>query len=438
MTDRWELLDADLDEAALFPDLQTTRTRITGPAAAPNRFRQVHVVRHRERVYYLKEFRHTQWKNRWRCRLTAPHCQLDGERELGIARALTERGFAIARPVAFGRLGGASFYLCAELAGDSLRQRLAAGTLSTRQAFAAARFAGAILRSGVRLPDLSLDHIFTEAEGSTFAVIDLHNGSLGTTSRSRPLVRILRRFRRSLGGLSVTRVAALGFASRLLKAAGLNATTRRQVIERVPPIDTHGRYEVAGRSRAYRARNQRRTDRELRLLTSIWPGRPDDSVLDSPAGAGRLAATLTESFDTRRIAADRAFAMLQESRRAGIDDPLVQADAADLPFRDRSFDGVVVFRFLHHLDDEAARTVVREAARVTRSYLVISFFHPVSLHGLTRRLRERLSGRARTRFSLTHRKLAGWLAAEGFTAAGSAADGAFLRDFWVAAFRRKQ
>lgn len=436
VTDRWELLDADPEEAGEFADLAATRARITGPAAPPNRFRRVHVVRHGERVYYLKEFERTQWKNRLRARLTAPRCDLDGERELGIARALAERGITVARPVALGRLGGASYYLCAALPGHSLRDRLAAGTLSVTQAFAAARFAGTILSSGIRLPDLSMDHIFVEGENAEFAVIDLHNGSLTTTTSVRPLTKILRRFQRSLRGLPVSRSAALGFACRLLKAAGCRPAIRRTILGRVPPLDTHGRYELPGRSQAYRSRNPRRSDRELRLLARIWPGRPGDRVLDSPAGTGRLAPTLTDRFSTRRVAADRAFAMLRESRLAGGTDPLVQADAAVLPFRDGGVDGVVVFRFLHHLDQEAARTVVREAARVAKSYVVISFFHPVSVHGLARRLREKLSGRARTRFSLTHRKLVAWLAAEGFVPTGSAADLAFLRDFWVAAFQR--
>ena len=58
------------------------------------------------------------------------------------------------------------------------------------------------------------------------------------------------------------------------------------------------------------------------------------------------------------------------------------------------------------------------------------------MHGVSWRLRETLSGRARSRFGLTHRKLATWLAAEGYAPTSPAADLAFLRDFWVAAFQR--
>ena len=197
MSERWELLQADAEEAACFADLASARACVVGPAAPPNRFRRVHELRALDRTYYLKEFEHTQWKNRVRARLTAPRCVLDGERERGVAEALHARGFAVARPVAAGTQRGASFYLCAALDGESLRDLLARDALDRTTAFAAARWAGAILAAGVHLPDLSLDHVFVTPGG--FAVIDLHNGNRGRewptraapwhppASRDRPL-----------------------------------------------------------------------------------------------------------------------------------------------------------------------------------------------------------------------------------------------------------
>ena len=44
MSDRWELLQADAEEVELFASLEATRQHIEGPAAPPNRFRQVHRV----------------------------------------------------------------------------------------------------------------------------------------------------------------------------------------------------------------------------------------------------------------------------------------------------------------------------------------------------------------------------------------------------------
>jgi len=194
---------------------------------------------------------------------------------------------------------------------------------------------------------------------------------------------------------------------------------------------------VIGRSAAYRHRNRRRTDRELELFERVWPGRPGTVVLDSPAGAGRLGPVLRDRFGVTRVAVDRAMAMLREGRASGDADPMVQADAAALPLVDRAVDGTVVFRFLHHLDPAAARRVLAEAARVARSFVVVSFFHPVSMHGFTRRLQERLGRRAPTRHAVTTSKLRGWMRELGFELHRSAADRAFLRDFWVASFRRQ-
>ena len=436
VSDRWELLEADAEERALFASLESTRTHISGPAAEPNRFRCVHRIAIGNRTWYLKEFAHTQWKNRCRSRLTAPRCRLDGEREQLVAAALAERGTGIARPVAIGIVGGASFYLCAGLEGRSLTERFAARDLDRRTALAAARFGGEILAGGVQLPDLSADHIFVCDDGS-FAVIDLHNGSVASGPSDKTVQRVLRRFRKSIRGLAVRRPLALMFAVRMLRTAGLSAARRRRAIERTKPIDTHGRYEVQGRSHTYRNRNPKRTTRELQLLRSVWPGQAGDVVLDSPAGAGRLGPLLRDEFGADRLGMDRAHAMLCESRQAGDVDPLAQADAADLPLFDDTVNGAVVFRFLHHVDRDVAKRVVLEAARVARHYVVVSFFHPVSVHALQRRCKERLTGSPRTRFSITHGELAGWLRGAGFTPYNVAAEKPYLRDFWVASFVRQ-
>jgi hypothetical protein len=103
---------------------------------------------------------------------------------------------------------------------------------------------------------------------------------------------------------------------------------------------------------------------------------------------------------------------------------------------DRGIDGVVLFRFLHHLDRQSARAVLDEACRVSGRFLVVSFFHPVSVHGLSRRLCQWLTRRSRTRFAITLGRLESWMQASGFEVEHVAADQAFLRDFWVASFAR--
>jgi hypothetical protein len=97
---------------------------------------------------------------------------------------------------------------------------------------------------------------------------------------------------------------------------------------------------------------------------------------------------------------------------------------------------VVMFRFLHHLPPELARAALAEACRLARRFVVVSHFHPCSLHGLRRRVRELVAGRPSGRYALTAGRLQRWMAAHGFERAGLAAELPFLRDLWVASFVR--
>jgi ubiquinone/menaquinone biosynthesis C-methylase UbiE len=201
-------------------------------------------------------------------------------------------------------------------------------------------------------------------------------------------------------------------------------------------LDTAWRYEQRGKAHAYAERNPARTARELDLLAEVWPGRDDETVLDVPCGAGRLLDFLRQRGH-RCIWADGALAMVQEARRRQQAPPAaVQAHALQLPLGDRSVDGVVQFRFLHHLPPAAAKTAVAEACRVARRFVVASFFHPCSSHHWQRRLRQLLAGRPPTRFAWTTTRLDGWFAKHGFRRVSKTADAAFRKDLWLCAYER--
>src|SRR5690606_18413128 len=154
---------------------------------------------------------------------------------------------------------------------EPLRARLGEGRCPRALADRVADHCGELFRRGFSLPDLSADHVFVDgddAERATLGVLDLHDGALGRP-RLRPLRRCLRRFARSVRGLAIPRAAALRFAARLARAAGVGA---RRAIAGLPPFDTHGRYDARRASR-YASRNPERAARELALLRAIWPGR---------------------------------------------------------------------------------------------------------------------------------------------------------------------
>jgi len=434
VADAWTLLTEDAREHATFASLAATLALPATPAGPQNRLRDVGRIATPHGPCFLKRFRRTQWKNRAKFALTRPFAADDAARECAMTQALRAAGIAAPRPLAIGRQGAASFYLCAELPGRPLSAALAAGVDGTLLR-AAARWAGALLAKGFHLPDLSADHVFVDGD-RRFGVLDLHNGALAAPGRAptRLLRRVLRRCRGSLRDVGLPARLALRAAVALLAAAGCRRARRRALLEAAPPWATADRYDAPGKSAAYAGRNPARSTREMRLLARVWPGRPGETVLDLPCGAGRLLSLLRERFGARVLQADGSLAMLREAAaRAAA--PRAQADALAPPFADRSVDGVVCFRFLHHLPADAADRAIAGACAVARRFVVASFFHPCSAHGL-RRLVGSWLGRPSRRYARTLGAIDRAFARHGFRRTAVAAELPFARDLWVAAFER--
>ncbi|MCA8943597.1 MAG: methyltransferase domain-containing protein [Planctomycetes bacterium] len=432
MSDTWSLLDASETEAAAFPTLAAVIEAAGELAAPPNRWREVRIVDRAGHRYYLKVFHRTQTKNRLRNALTAPRCTLDADREAAVARALSSAGVPVARQVGVGRRGRTSYYLCAALEGESVASLRRDGRWRASDDRDLAEFCGSIAAAGIVLTDLSADHVFVTPDG--FAVIDLHNGRQRRHPKRREWVRMLRRFARSVRGLDVSRRRALRFVARLLDRGGAGGQFRA-IVERLPPFDTHGRYDTGQRSARYRDRNPERAAREVALLRRAWPGRPGDVVADVPCGAGRLAPFVARDRDATWIGGDRSAAMLHEVLAVDPNAWVVQCDTGRLPFPDHGVNGAVVFRLLHHLERGAAERTVREAARVAADWVLVSFFHPISGHNVSRSLRA-IAGKARTRHTLWPHLIRRWMRAAGFEHAHFVAESPYRRDLWIGVFSR--
>jgi SAM-dependent methyltransferase len=431
----WRWLEAQAAERSAFPDLATALALPATVAGPENRLRSVRAIAVPGLgTCYLKLFRRTQWKNRLRFLLTRPRCADDAQREAAMAQALRAAGIAAPRPIAVGRAGASSSLLLAALPGTSLAELVQGSAVDDALLRRAAVFCGALLRRGFWLPDLSLDHVYVD--GPALGILDLHNGTLahpGPPPR-RLCLRVLRHFRRSALSLPIASLPALRFAVRLLRAAGRGAEARR-LLQALPPLQSWRRYEAPGRSERYAQRDMARGRAESELLARVWPGRPGDLVLDAPCGTGRVAALLRERFGARVLPVDAAWAMLQQARASHQDTPLLRADALALPLRDGAADGVVLFRFLHHLPPELARRALAEACRVARRFVVVSWFHPCSVNAFGRRLR-RLFGARQHRFALGRATLHRWLRSHGMEPDAEAAQLPWLRDLWVASFIR--
>ena len=114
----------------------------------------------------------------------------------------------------------------------------------------------------------------------------------------------------------------------------------------------------------------------------------------------------------------------------------VQSDALQMPFADASVDGVVMFRFLHHLPPDAAKAAIQEACRVASRFVVVSFFHPCSMHHMQRRARQ-LLGTPATRFAMSLGTIKKIAQKNGFELHRSTAQLPFARDLWLASFTRR-
>ncbi len=140
--------------------------------------------------------------------------------------------------------------------------------------------------------------------------------------------------------------------------------------------------EVADAYDGYKVRTvtQRRdydaTERALDGVLRRLP--PQSTVLDCPAGTGRLIETaLRHRF--KYVGVDVSHEMLQVAReKLGEDSDaahLLRGDATGLPFGDRAFDAVLVFKFVSLLPERIQRAVLREFARVCGRYLVVQSKH---------------------------------------------------------------
>lgn len=161
------------------------------------------------------------------------------------------------------------------------------------------------------------------------------------------------------------------------------------------------RMQHAKRARQYAERfetGSRRfiNEREQRAVGIIFAGLKDvQSIIDVPSGAGRFAKVLAPGRSL--IEADVAFEILEFAREraegAGLNVTCIQADASRLPLGKDSVDCVFCNRLLHHIHSAGERAVfLREFHRVTRKYLVISFFDYHAFGGL-RRFLKALKGR---------------------------------------------
>lgn len=150
---------------------------------------------------------------------------------------------------------------------------------------------------------------------------------------------------------------------------------------------------------AYQTRATKRwsTNREHRLLRKLLGCQPRSEVLlDLPSGGGRLSPVLEEYTDVL-VEADIGLGQLHYARRNHPADKTdrvwMTASGYHIPFQDGSVDGVVCCRLCHHLPTpEERERLLSELLRVSRRFVIMTYFDYHSMKNYVRRLRQPFDG----------------------------------------------
>jgi SAM-dependent methyltransferase len=143
--------------------------------------------------------------------------------------------------------------------------------------------------------------------------------------------------------------------------------------------------------------------RALGLIEAETPDAPSKRALDAPCGYGRFSGLLIEA-GYRPVSCDLSLAMVRRSRAKDSVSPIPMGIVGNvtrgLPVRSGAFSLVFSLRLFHHLHQtEERRAALREFARATEGWLILSFYQATPLHRAQRALRRRVK-KSRTRIKM--------------------------------------
>ena len=115
--------------------------------------------------------------------------------------------------------------------------------------------------------------------------------------------------------------------------------------------------------------------------------KPGERIVDLGCAAGAMTHFLS-GFGMEAVGIDSEPVAIERARSLFPNLEFVQADAAQLPFGDRTFDKAVAADFTEHVNDNCFRAVLADVRRVLRPGGTLSIYTPNPLH-LIERLKER-------------------------------------------------
>lgn len=177
------------------------------------------------------------------------------------------------------------------------------------------------------------------------------------------------------------------------------------------------------RDSRYQTRDQRFISRrEQNLIVGVLASleAPSGKVLDAPCGYGRFTKHLIARGWTPTVS-DYAPAMVEycqttAKKEYGAELPGAQGDLfGELPFAPNSFDGALCVRMLHNTLDSDRRILVFKAlARVTRDWIVVTYYGDPLIHQIQFAVRKKVATNPRETMAFVSRtQLAREVAAAG-------------------------
>lgn len=168
--------------------------------------------------------------------------------------------------------------------------------------------------------------------------------------------------------------------------------------------------------------------------------KPGASILDCPCGTGRFIPLLTKK-GFRYTGGDISVEMIEEAKQIPESKSVVEfvrVDAEKLPFPDNSFDCVIIWRLLQHIVDPTVRLrILREAARVSRQKVLISFYHPFSFTHLRLLIKNQFAKKKKQRGTVSHWKLKREAASCGLEVSQTKSYWKFVSINWFASLSKK-
>lgn len=162
------------------------------------------------------------------------------------------------------------------------------------------------------------------------------------------------------------------------------------------------RHRYGGTQRVVRYREERVVQALLARVGAVA------TALDVPSGYGRFAPVL-EAVSERLVFGDvdrsRLLGLRGSGRLHARPDVVALHVAGALPFFDDAFDLVFHLRYLHHVRSPAEReAVLAEIVRVSRRWVVLSYYRRPNLHSLVQAFQRATRGNRRRRVTMMDRR----------------------------------